>query len=556
VYQTSVSSAHQVADKVFRAVIEDWQPSVPGQTASSRQTLTDEPQDLDPNTLGLPSWSGIYAGGERLEGLLRLIKQYVASPTAACINLRLNSTTDLLRRVFSLTVPSGSGFKDLNNSHSYNNQVTREERENLWAILPSIHVAAIELLLALVQRYEAAFSSLAAVLLDQLVWVFNAEKSSNQIRAALYLAIGELLKLSGIALPKTSIDPLGPVIRACCNDLHPQDPTPPKKGTQSQTKTNGTSHQQSSTNADSFLNLSTKTSTTPADFKGLAEAALTLLPICLTNIPAQHLSDSLRTRMDRTAVLIQHKDAMVASVLNPPPSKKFGKATASILPLLARSAPTSRGVETFLRPRMPVIRIGRRSVEDEDEDEDVEERMDEDVQEEEEEEEMVEDKTDDRFVGEELEALLDSETQVQKSDGDEMMDDAVGNKAVGVRTTANVAATPSITPTTSAQQEQNPGSRKRPQTEDTPTSPSKHPRHLESWQERFEYVLGSRSNAPTASPHETDKASQLSILPVATSQPTVAPAPSPSSTVKEDSDDDDDFGTLVLGQDTDDEDYV
>jgi pre-rRNA-processing protein RIX1 len=59
--KTTVSSAHRVADRVFRAVIEDWQPSKRDATTNGH-ILDDEVQDLEPQDMALPPWSGLFAG--------------------------------------------------------------------------------------------------------------------------------------------------------------------------------------------------------------------------------------------------------------------------------------------------------------------------------------------------------------------------------------------------------------------------------------------------------------------------------------------------------------
>jgi hypothetical protein len=86
---------------------------------------------------------------------------------------------------------------------------------------------------------------------------------------------------------------------------------------------------------------------------GLYEAASDLLPILFSKLPADLVSKAARTKMDRTAILINHTDALAASVLNPAPQK------ASLLPFLSALAPESPVTEAILRPRMPVILGGK-----------------------------------------------------------------------------------------------------------------------------------------------------------------------------------------------------
>ena len=530
----SIANAHSLGDKVFRAVTEDWQPPLGATVTSIRQTLDSQPQELQTDALGLPPWSGLYAGSERLVGILRLIKEYTAAPTTNVISLRFNSIIDLLRRMFSLTVPSAPGSKEFHNTYQFNAQVSKEERENLWAVLPSIHVVTIELLLAMVQRFKDAFAPLAPILLDQLIWVFNTEKAAVDIRTAVYVAIGQLLSIAGSTLPKASIDPLGPIIRTCCSDLLPLHRTTPINPPASQGKLNGTHQPQATTNADSFLTNSETPKPITTPFLGLSNAASTLLPLLLSCLPVQYLSDSIRTRIDRTAILLQHEDAMVASVLNPPPTKKFGKAAASILPLLARTASGSAGVESLLRPRMPVIRTGRRE-EDEGEEDEKDEIEEED-------EEMADEGG--HFVGEELDSLLafDSHERVARE----------AEPVIDQTPTAVPASLPSIASPPMS-------SSKRPQAASPPLSPTKRLR-IDDHAVQTEVVVAS-TGLPTTMVVEsrTERTVEVSQEPPITNSGVSVGSAGANSSVgaadlDNDSDGEDDFGTLVLGQDTDDED--
>lgn len=412
--KSTVNNVHKTADKVFRAVLEDWQSTAREAPVTNGHTLDDEVQDLECDSANLPPWSGIFAGSERLVGLLRILRQYLESPTTNSVYLTVGSVMDLITRILSLTVPSVGG-KTFQNAVRLNNQVSKEERENLWLLLPDVHIASIEVLLALAHRSQASTLALDSAIIDQVVWVFGSEKDNGRVRATCYSIIATLLKRSGVALHKTTIDSLVPLVRSCCDDLLPSEPIhDPAKQTPGQAKANGNSQPQTTSNADTFLGSTKGMADCNADFPGLQNAAHGLLPVLLTNIRAQFFSDSLRTRLDRTAILTQHKDAMVASVLNPPPSKKFGKPAASILPLMARLFSKDTDVEGMLRPRMPVIRLGGQDLEieeDVDDVEDEEEENDDDVEGADTEIENLE-RPYESFVGHELDHLLKSAGRV------------------------------------------------------------------------------------------------------------------------------------------------
>jgi hypothetical protein len=422
-----------------------------------------------------------------------------------------------------------------------NNQVSKEERENLWLVLPDIHVSAIELLLAMAHRLQASTLAIDTLVLDQLVWVFGSEKDNAQVRTACYLAIAALLRRSGVTLPKPSIDSLGPLIRACCEDLLPLEVSPIlTKDTPGQAKSKGNGQAQGTANADSFL--SSKAVKDPtASFAGLKEAAHALLPVLLSDVCAQYFSDSLRARLDRTAILIQHKDAMLVSVLNPPPSKKFGKPAASILPLMARSFQGSQDIEGMLRPRMPVIRLGGQDTE-----------LDEEIAEEEEaeaeEDEPMEDveQESEPFVGQELDTMLKTAEQTNV-----VMRD-VGTKDKPLTFDGATSAGQQV-PAVAEEDAQPEPTAKRPHAGETPLSPAK----------RVRFGGAESGAAPTMPP-----AANVAVPPVKSTNDSEVPATSDftvTSTASvipdlpvpgeggDDSDDDDDVVPLVFGQDTDDE---
>jgi pre-rRNA-processing protein RIX1 len=537
--KTTVGSAHRVADRVFRAVVEDWQPAARDATTNGH-TLDDEVQDLEPQDMALPPWSGLFAGSERLVQLLRLIGQYLANPTANSVGINISAAMDIVTRMLSLTVP-GSGAKVYQNTARLNNQVGKEERENLWLVLPDVHVAAIEVLLVLANRSQSSTLPLDALIIDQIMWVFSSEKDSAPVRTACYHAIATLLQRSGLGLSKSSVDSLVPLMRACCDDLLPlESASSSTKPAPSQTKTNGISSSTTTANADTFLNSSKAQENTASGFLGLKQAALDLLPVLLSGVRAQYLSDALRSRLDRTATLIQHKDAMVASVLNPPPSKRFGKPAASVLPLIARSFSASANVEGMLRPRMPVIRLGVRDTEmeddadeEEEEEDEEEEESDEDEEEEvteeveaEQEEEMVIEKEDEHFMGHELDTILESAGRTEAVANDFVMADAPGTDA---RAFFDSGLTEQATKE----------SGKRAHVGQTPLSPSKRVKTGED-----EQVAERISTLPQSS--DFSVTSTASVVPA-------LPVPEDAELGASDSDGDD-VVSLTLGQDTDDDD--
>lgn len=566
-FKLGIANAHRVADRVFRAVFEDWQPSTRGSSANG-QTLDDEVQDLEPNDMALPGWLGLFAGSERLVHLLRLVQRFLATPTTNTVNVNIGTAIDLVVRMLSLTIP-GSGGKSSQAAVKINNQVSKDERESLWLVLPDVHMAAIEMLLALADRSQSSILPLDALIIDQLVWVFGAEKDHIKVRTACYGAVATFLLRSGSGLSKTTIDSLVPLMRVCCDDLLPSDPiTASAKSAPTQIKTNGIAASQTSANADTFLNTSSKTSvdSTPG-FVGLREAAWNLLPVLLANVRAQYLSDTMRSRLDRTAILAQHKDAMVASVLNPAPSKKFGKPAASILPLMARSFPASNQVECMLRPRMPAIRLGGQDTvmedgEPEEEEEEVDEAEDEvqhaeiqGIGEKVSEMPVGTGSEDTSFMGDELDTLLQSEGQ-NIAAKDFAMSDVATTGASAILAAAPVEqTTPARRETRSSTiQTRSIDSAKRAQNEQVPGSPSKRQKTSEAQQTAAPAIRSATvaSDATSAAQPPTAQTSDFTVTSTASAIPEL-PGPGEDDAAAASDSDEDDVVSLVLGQDTDDE---
>ncbi|KAF2841578.1 hypothetical protein M501DRAFT_1000840 [Patellaria atrata CBS 101060] len=353
--KTTIQSIHSTADQIFRAVIEDWE-SVASvvSTIQSGQTRDHIPSETDTNPIGLPSWSGIWAGAERISGLIELLREFIITSNSPSIILRVGLIMDLFNRIFSLTVPQGRSSDQLQVSVRLNTQIEKDERESMWLILPGIHTVTVKVVSALIERMEISLLPLAQILLDQLIWVFDAEEQDADLRSSIYHATSQLLNLIGPCLSKETVTSLRTIIRACCRDLDVEIQQADQKQTSNaQEKGFGS---KASTNADAFLPNINPTTPRPAiNNTTLRASAERLLPVLLSKLPTTYVTVPLRSQMDRIAVMSQHKDAMVASVLKPP--KKVGHGGQSILPLLARSFPESSEVEAILRPRFPPIRV-------------------------------------------------------------------------------------------------------------------------------------------------------------------------------------------------------
>ncbi|KAK3117539.1 hypothetical protein LTR53_000965 [Teratosphaeriaceae sp. CCFEE 6253] len=323
----TVTAAHATCDRVFRSVIEDWkstsgvQPSV-----ASHILLQGDAVSEGEDAVGMAPWKGVFAGAERLVSMLELLGTQMVTMTAGNVTVRLGLMMDLITRITNLRIPA----KD--NAVQANPQVSKDEREALFAFLPSLQAAALKLARSILHRFGGAVSSIGERLLEQLTWLFGLGCAYAEVRTTAYGLLADLLELQGPSLSHDDVARVGPIIKACCHDLLP---------TQHSTAKDGNSLAQS--DQDSVANNTKNIAST-----AWHAAAQSLLPLCFSKLNAAYMAERLRTLMERTAILTQHKDALVA-----------------LLPLLAKQYADCPEVEALLRPRMPVIRTGRRAAGDE-----------------------------------------------------------------------------------------------------------------------------------------------------------------------------------------------
>ncbi|KAL1614958.1 hypothetical protein SLS56_011965 [Neofusicoccum ribis] len=510
-FQNVVAAAHQAADKVFRAVIEDWESVTAVQPPSTtNRTLEQVAQQLEPDKCGFPAWTGIYAGSGRLIGLLELLAELIAAPTTPSgpVSVRVAHLMDLLTRVLSITAPAGQKKKSQESGIAFNDQIGKEERNDLFTVLPQIHVAALGLFEVLVERFGQSLSPVMEFFIERLTFVFQEERSLLHVRAASYSVLSKALPAVGSTLPAAQIKSLNPIMHACCEDLLPRENDPTPNATPQMA--NGNKNQpQVSINADSFLNNTKIKAPQQIIPEGLHESAYDLLPILLTHLPAPAMDSSIRARIDSTAVLIQHEKALLASVLSLDP-----RGNPSLLPLLARLYPGSPAVESLLRPRVPAIRTHtygdpNADVEEDEEDEDDEEAT-----------ATPEKKTE------------QAPSPVQNKEDDMQVDDApVGqNEPVAVRSLQATAAAEGL----SQQEQEEPSSfpEKRPSTETEVESRSPKRPRVES--------------PPRDVPREELREPPASTLPAAVPVETGYGAEE-----EEDDDGDVEIPTLVMGDDGD-----
>jgi hypothetical protein len=302
----------------------------------------------------MSAWKGIYEGSERVVALLGLVQAHIDNATALSTPVRIGLLADLTTRLLSVTVPAAGRQEFVKPNH----QVSRDERDALYSLLPRIHVATFKLLASILRRFGAALLSVLPSLTEQLAWVFKAERTDERFRTTAYATLGQFLAFAGHTFGKDEVTDLAPLIAACCFDMLPED---------EQTRLPAVPNSVKPSAAQAASQANKPATVNASQTSALQKAASALLPLILSNLDPKAVPRKLRASMDRTAILTKHQQALVASVLNPPVNPSGTAAQASLLPFLARLFPGDAEVEAIIRPRMPVTWTGRRSGEEDDE---------------------------------------------------------------------------------------------------------------------------------------------------------------------------------------------
>lgn len=366
-----INEIHYTADQIFRAIVE---PSDSSDGRSRPQVIIDMEPRGGPPSSQYPPWSGIQAGSQRLIGLFHYLSDCLLYSTKDAVLIPLEKINGVIARICLIArqSPRSQTWEQALQTQA---AIGREEKEELWSVLPDIHVAVLSLVRVAFERLADDMVSVSPELLDHTVRVFNSGISLPTVRSATYETLKSILLVVGPTLNKSYTDALGNVIGACCRDLQEDAgylKQAPKTASSAETKKNG-----ATTNADLFLKKADSSLDAPTTYleQQHRDAASTLLALLLSHVPQKHLKPSLRGLLDQTAILTQTRDAMVSSVLNPFTDPR-GRRYPSILPQLTQIFPNDQALEVLrtnlrtdvsIRPEEDEI-----SVEDlEDEDEDV-----------------------------------------------------------------------------------------------------------------------------------------------------------------------------------------
>ena len=352
--QDVINSSHRTADLVFRAVIEDWESSSTRIKSDSIATrvFSETISDMESDDLGLPGWRGIYAGMERLDGLLRTIQTFLTGSTSTNVNLPISSILDVVARVLSVKAPLAENGNAARGGLRVNSEIDRDEREGLLSSLPNVHVLALGVLSTLISRLGYISTSFCQGALTQALWLLESELANSDTRKMTYELTAEILALVGLSLSKSTAPLVSKCAEKCCEDL--MSPMRSSCGLLDLTANGATT-----LTADSYIKSPTTATEGLTVSNSIQLSASKLLPFLLTHVPRGFFAFGMRAEIDRVAILTRNKKAMLASVLNPPSKPKSGPEMSSSLIFLAREFPDSLEFDGLMRPRLPMLQRRR-----------------------------------------------------------------------------------------------------------------------------------------------------------------------------------------------------
>lgn len=343
-----VKRIHMTADQVFRAVVEDWESTVGyiGEAVDVNQELAGGSNAVD----DLPPWTGIYAGVDRILGLLGLLEEYIKGETSTPVSIPVGAIMDVITRMLSIAIPASSEPSGGVRLHP---AIDRDERDGLWSGMPHIYIAALQVVDAIADRLQEGFVPLATLALNQLTWIFSSGSGEPSFHVRVYHLVGKILLLIGKCLDKSQIAKLGPIIRSCCGDLQPCDSYSINSGLLPGSIP-GEPHPPNPNGGTSLQSRNVLPVDTNRQNTIIIATASKLLPLFISHLPQKHLDIPLRSLIERTAILTPNKEAMLACIMNPLVGKD-GRVISSIMPHVAREFGNDTMVELLLRPHMPLV---------------------------------------------------------------------------------------------------------------------------------------------------------------------------------------------------------
>lgn len=333
-----LQSSHEALDLVFRAVAEEWTSNNPSYSSSSpKQDFSKQPSSKSSDLFGLGSWSGVSAGMQRVKTYLSWLRGCLET-CVPCAVVELGTILDLMTRVNSVTASS----EKRQDGVRFKSTAGKEEKEQLRASLPDLHVESLDLLRTLLIVFNQAILPLLPTIMSQVFDIFDAECWHRRVREHVFSITSIAFRLGSNGALHSDPQNLQAVCRAACEDLlafgHDSGST----------AQNGRSVQQSP------LTRIADDGSSPNPRR--ISQSRNLLLAALECLPSSAIPHAVRAEMDRVAILTNDIEAMQASVMNPPSGPTGQRNNPSLYPFFSRAAgPVNSTFEALLRPRLPSL---------------------------------------------------------------------------------------------------------------------------------------------------------------------------------------------------------
>ena len=324
----TVKDTHYTCDRVFRAFQEDWSHSKNLKTHARDHDpgdLHEQVQSPSKNMLGLPPWTGIEAGLQRLDGLVKLLQSFFISLTTATISLPLKSLMDVLGRI--CYVQTCFDNKNL--------AVAREERSMVQLCLSGPQTSAIDVFVLIMQRLGHNSAGMVLQMLDEVFSSRQVAWLDCHWRIAYARFLSHVLDLFGPSMPSH-------LSKLFSREL------------------------------SAFSTIIIEAGKPPSVAHPEYDHVLATIRMAILRLPSSYLTLSTRRQMERAAVLSGDKEALLACTLNPYSNHDATRKTPALVPFLARQHQVAPEVEALTRPRMAPIRAATIATESWDEGEEEE----------------------------------------------------------------------------------------------------------------------------------------------------------------------------------------
>lgn len=344
-----VEVIHETTNHVFRTLLEEHNFNNSSRILSAnKHNFSKAPGITGKDQLGLSPWRGVSEGSSRIAALMSWLEHLISLATVQQIPVPCGEILDLTARILSANVSESQGR--LGHGLRLHNEAGKEEKEELLLNLPKLHLSCLALLSSLCRTYEQSILPLCRTICDQVLFCFQGLSWHQGVRSVCYDIIGHIMNIVDLSELNINRNAFAALITESANDLKVVLPIPDSNKSQDSSKglslVPKTNRNTSGHSIDLLI----------GNTSGVFSSSWRLLPVLLGRGTISIVSRQSRTELDRVAILLNHQEAMLASILNPIVSNTGSIAAASILPFLTRAAADTPAVEALLRPRFPLVR--------------------------------------------------------------------------------------------------------------------------------------------------------------------------------------------------------